>query len=102
MSAQDYACYTPLVDVCNGIADPRIFSMVIADCCREIVAGATVDLDATTAAKVHLSPKENQTIVFATIYGRRAFNHPVRGGAFTQRYEYCALMGTFRLRMDDW
>jgi len=90
LGAQDYACFTPLVDVCDGIADPRIFSLVIADCCREIVAVATVDLDATTAAKVHVAPKENQSIVFTTIHGRLAFNHALRGGAFTQRYEYYA------------
>jgi hypothetical protein len=78
LGPQDYACFTPLIDVCDGIADPRIFSIVIADCCREIISPTTFEFSVT--------PQANQSIVFTTIHGNLAFNHPVRGGAFTQRY----------------
>ncbi len=78
MGAQDYACFMPLADVCDEIADPRIFSMVIADCCREI---------SPARFEFHVSPKENQSIVFTSIDGHQAFNHFLRGGAFIQRYK---------------
>ncbi len=86
MGAQDYASFTPLIDVCDAIADPRIFSMVIVDCNRQTISPAAFEFD--------VAPKENQSIIYTTMHGQLAFNHPVRGGTFNHRFGVVSRIST--------